>query len=122
MEACFVTVPALKVVIASCLSGRRDVFMGLDTRRWKSCVCDPFWSFLLPPVFLSQVFCRVSVPHHRAQKQPSVMIVVLLFIPSRHNKTLTKKEKKMMTDYSDYIQDVVRNKKVGFLFKAVCLI
>lgn len=41
---------------------------------------------------------------------------LLPFIPSRHNKTLTKKEKKMMTDYSDYIQDVVRNKKVGFLF------
>lgn len=80
---------------------------------------------MLPPVFLSQVFCGVSVPHHRAKKQPSVMIVdtcrLLLFIPSRHNKTLTKREKKMMTDYSDYIQDVVRNKKVGFLFKAVCL-
>lgn len=46
---------------------------------------------------------------------------MLLPIPSRHNKTLTKKEKKMMTDYSDYIQDVVKTKKVGFLFLS-CLI
>lgn len=32
-----------------------------------------------------------------------------------------KKEKKMMSDYSDYIQDVVQTKKVG-LFYAVFLI
>lgn len=54
-----------KVLNASFVSGRRHVFMGMDTRRRTSCVCDPFWSFLLPPVFLSQVFCRVSVPQHR---------------------------------------------------------
>lgn len=54
-----------RVFNASFVSGRRHVFMGLDTRRRTSCVCDPFWSFLLPPVFLSQVFCRVSVAQHR---------------------------------------------------------
>lgn len=37
----------------------------------------------------------------------------LFFIRSCHNKTLTKKEKKMMSDYSDYIQDIVQTKKVG---------
>lgn len=37
----------------------------------------------------------------------------LFFIRSCHHKTLTKKEKKMMADYSDYIQDVVQTKKVG---------
>lgn len=42
----------------------------------------------------------------------------LFFIPSCHNKTLTKKEKKKMSDYSDYIQDVVKTKKVWlFIFK-----
>lgn len=101
-------------------SGCRHVFMGLDTRRWTSCVCDHFWSFLLPPVFLSQIFCRVSVPRHKTPKEKPVLIVeadwTLVFIRSRHNKTLTKKEKKMMTDYSDYIQDVVQTKKVGLFY------
>lgn len=31
---------------------------------------------------------------------------------SRGNKTLTKKEKKVMTEYSEYIQEVVKTKKV----------
>lgn len=44
-----------------CLTGNSDVFMGVDTRRWASCVCDHFWSFLLPPTVPSKVFCRVSV-------------------------------------------------------------
>lgn len=61
---CHAAIPE-RVFNASSVSGRRHVFMGLDTRRCTSCVYDPFWSFLLPPVFLSQVFCRVSVPQHR---------------------------------------------------------
>uniref|UniRef100_A0A8C4NPR0 Si:dkey-98f17.5 n=1 Tax=Dicentrarchus labrax TaxID=13489 RepID=A0A8C4NPR0_DICLA len=44
-----------------CLTGNSDVFMGLDTRRWTSCIRDSFWSILLPPAFPSKVFCRVSV-------------------------------------------------------------
>lgn len=48
------------------LTGNSDVFMGLDTRGWTSCVCHHFRSFLLPPAFPVKVFCRVSaskVPH-----------------------------------------------------------
>lgn len=76
---------------------------------------------MLPPVFLSQVFCRVSVPQPKAPKElESVMIVeadrTLFFIRSCHNKTLTKKEKTMMTDYSDYIQDIVQAKKVSLFY------
>lgn len=44
----------------------------------------------------------------------------MLFILSRGNKTLTKKEKKMMAEYSDYIQEIVKTKKVRFLFCAIC--
>lgn len=95
--------------------------MGLDTRRWTGCVCGLFCSVLLPPVFLSQVFCRVSLPQHTAADElESVLIVeaepTLFSIRSRHNKTLMKKEKQMMSDYSDYIQDVVQTKKVGLFY------
>lgn len=32
---------------------------------------------------------------------------------------MTKKEKKMMAEYSDYIQEIVKTKKVRFLFCAI---
>lgn len=44
----------------------------------------------------------------------------MLFILSRGNKTLTKKEKKTMAEYSDYIQEIVKTKKVR-IFTSVCL-
>uniref|UniRef100_A0A7N9AKD0 Si:dkey-98f17.5 n=1 Tax=Mastacembelus armatus TaxID=205130 RepID=A0A7N9AKD0_9TELE len=45
--------------------------------------------------------------------------VVLFLIVSRGNKTLTKKERRTMTEYSDYIQDIVKTKKVRSLFYAL---
>lgn len=41
--------------------------------------------------------------------------VVILFLLSRGNKTLTKKEKRAMAEYSNYIQDIVKIKKVCHL-------
>lgn len=41
--------------------------------------------------------------------------VVILFLFSRGNKTLTKKEKRAMAEYSNYIQDIVKTKKVCHL-------
>lgn len=41
--------------------------------------------------------------------------VVILFLLSRGNKTLTKKEKRAMAEYSNYIQDIVKTKKVCHL-------
>lgn len=40
----------------------------------------------------------------------------MFFVASRRNKTLTKKEKRTMTEYSDYIQDIVKTKKVRCIF------
>jgi len=41
-----------------------------------------------------------------------VIIVLMFFILSQRKKTLTKKEKRTMAEYSDYIQDIVKTKKV----------
>ena len=41
-----------------------------------------------------------------------MIVVVILFPLSRGTKTLTKKEKRAMAEYSDYIQDIVKTKKV----------
>lgn len=42
--------------------------------------------------------------------------VLMFFIFSRGNKTMTKKEKRTMAEYSDYIQDIVKTKKVRLYF------
>lgn len=48
-----------------------------------------------------------------------VNVVVMCFILSRGNKTLTKKEKRTMAEYNGYIQDIIKTKKVRFLFCAI---
>ncbi|XP_044052788.1 uncharacterized protein si:dkey-98f17.5 [Siniperca chuatsi] len=40
-----------------------------------------------------------------------LLLFLAKYFAGRGNKTLTKKEKRVMTEYSDYIQDIVKNKK-----------
>lgn len=46
----------------------------------------------------------------------------MFFILSQRNETLTKKEKRVMTEYNDYIQDIVKTKKVSGLLYHYCII
>lgn len=44
---------------------------------------------------------------------------IFYFFYSRGNKTLTKKEKRKMAEYSDYIHDIVKPKKVSFVLHLI---
>lgn len=115
----------------SCLS------VDLDTRGFPDIVYDHIWCTLLLFLLSCQVFCpvskiTVSLFFSRTKKH-TLILCLLHFFPlmenvshfdwqplscdcvlSQGNRTLTKKEKRSLTEYSDYVQDVVKAKKVRF--------
>lgn len=61
-------------VLVLCAGGS-DVFVGLDTRRWTSSICDGFRCRLLPPALPSKVFCTVGCHMLHALIHDSVPMV-----------------------------------------------
>lgn len=71
-------------------TGCSDAFMGLDTRRWTSSVCDHVHGMLLPAAFPGKAFCKVSVFSNMTQTYDLYLIqndeTQHLFINEDHTK------------------------------------